>query len=127
MGNVTAVIIDDDELMRRAVRAALLALECDILGEASDGDEGLEMVRDKKPDLILLDIRMPRVDGTEVIQTMSDAGDNAYVVMLTHVSDGDAVEDCMIAGAKDFLRKDMPLKEMAERLERHVTRLSQRH
>ncbi|MGJ3259158.1 MAG: response regulator [Rhodospirillales bacterium] len=123
--SVTAIIIDDDELMRRVVVAALTALNCDIVGEADDGKQGLELYRATRPDLVLLDIRMPEMDGIEALKNLQEIDANAYVVMMTFVDDEESVEDTMIGGAKDYLRKNMPMKEMVARLERHVARLSQ--
>lgn len=120
---VTAIVVDDDELMRRAIRAALISLNCEVIGETYDGEEALELYNEKKPDLVLLDIRMPKMDGLEVLTKLSEADEDAYVVMMTFMDDDDFVEDCMIAGAKDYLRKDMSLKDMINRIERHVLRI----
>jgi len=120
---VTAIIVDDDELMRRAVRASLMSLDCEVVGETYDGDEALVLYSETKPDLVLLDIRMPKMDGLEVLTKLSESGEDAYVVMMTFMDDDDLVEDCMIAGAKDFLRKDMSVKDMIARIERHVLRI----
>lgn len=117
---VSAIIIDDDELMRRVVKAAALALECEIVGEASDGAEGLELYKLVSPDLVLLDIRMPKMDGLQMLQAL----EGAYVVMMTAMEDVESVENAMIGGAKDYLRKNMSMQDMVARLERHVTRLS---
>lgn len=120
---VTAIVVDDDELMRRAIRAALMSLDCEVVGETYDGEEALKLYNEKKPDIVLLDIRMPKMDGLEVLTKLSEAGEDAYVVMMTFMDDDDFVEDCMIAGAKDYLRKDMSLKDMINRIERHVLRI----
>lgn len=124
--SVTAIIIDDDELMRRVVVAALTALECEIAGEADDGKQGLELFQTTKPDLVLLDIRMPEMDGLEALEELEKLDEDAYVVMMTSMDDDESIEDAMIGGAKDYLRKNMSMKEMVARLERHVTRLSQK-
>jgi DNA-binding NarL/FixJ family response regulator len=104
---VTAIVVDDDELMRRAVRAALISLDCKVVGETYDGEEAHELYSETKPDLVLLDIRMPKMDGLEVLTKLTEVDEDAYVVMMTFMDDDDLVEDCMIAGAKDYLRKDM--------------------
>lgn len=120
---VTAIVVDDDELMRRAVRAALISLDCEVVGETYDGEEALELYSETKPDIVLLDIRMPKMDGLEVLTKLTEVDEDAYVVMMTFMDDDDLVEDCMIAGAKDYLRKDMSLKDMIARIERHVLRI----
>ena len=120
---VTAIVVDDDELMRRAVRAALVSLDCEVVGETYDGEEVLELYSETKPDIVLLDIRMPKMDGLEVLTKLTEVDEDAYVVMMTFMDDDDLVEDCMIAGVKDYLRKDMSLKDMIARIERHVLRI----
>ena len=120
---VTAIVVDDDELIRRAVRAALISLDCEVVGETYDGEEALELYSETKPDIVLLDIRMPKMDGLEVLTKLTEVDEDAYVVMMTFMDDDDLVEDCMIAGAKDYLRKDMSLKDMIARIERHVLRI----
>ena len=120
---VTAIVVDDDEMIRRAVRAALISLDCEVVGETYDGEEALELYSETKPDIVLLDIRMPKMDGLEVLTKLTEVDEDAYVVMMTFMDDDDLVEDCMIAGAKDYLRKDMSLKDMIARIERHVLRI----
>lgn len=124
--SVTAIIIDDDDLMRRVIVAALTALECEIVGEADDGKQGLALFQATKPDLVLLDIRMPEMDGLEALKELEKLDEDAYVVMMTSMDDDESIEDAMIGGAKDYLRKNMSMNEMVARLGRHVTRLSQK-
>ncbi len=121
---VRVIIIDDDELMRRVVVAALMALNCEVVGEAGDGEEGIELYRNTTPDLVMLDIRMPNMDGIEVLEALSEEDSEAYVVMMTFLENEDSVQDSMIGGARDYLRKNMSMQEMVARLERHVKRLS---
>ena len=97
--SVTAIIIDDDDLMRRVIVAALTALECEIVGEADDGKQGLELFQTTKPDLVLLDIRMPEMDGLEALEELEKLDEDAYVVMMTSMDDDESIEDAMIGGA----------------------------
>lgn len=120
---LTAVIVDDDDLMRRIIQAALQGIDCDILGEAEDGVAGVAMVRELKPDLTLVDIRMPKLNGFETLKQIKADDPDAYVVMLTALEDEDAIEECMINGAKDYLKKNMPMQDMIARLQRHADRL----
>lgn len=120
---LTAVIVDDDDLMRRIIQVALQGIDCELLGEAEDGVEGVAMVRDLKPDLILVDIRMPNLNGFETLKQIKADDPDAYVVMLTALEDEDAIEECMINGARDYLKKNMPMQDMVARLQRHADRL----
>jgi DNA-binding response OmpR family regulator len=107
--------------MTRVASAAVEALDCEIVGVAHDGKAGLDMYAQTSPDLVLLDIIMPKMSGLEALAQL---GDKAYVVMLTSLDDEASIEDSMIGGAKDYLRKNMSMKDMVARLERHVQRLS---
>ena len=74
---VTAIVVDDDELMRRAVRAALVSLDCEVVGETYDGEEAHELYSETKPDIVLLDIRMPKMDGLEVLTKLTEVDEDA--------------------------------------------------
>lgn len=116
----TVVIAEDEPLMRRVVRSALDEINCDVIGEASDGSEALEIVHDKNPDLILLDIQMPNQNGIKTLKQILGEKPDAYVVMMTSVDDHQTINECILVGAKDYLRKTMPLEDMMERLLEHV-------
>lgn len=119
---VRAIIVDDSELMRRVVVTALGILDCDIVGEADDGEAAIALYNEVSPNLVLLDIRMPKMDGLTALEKLLEVDPKAYVVMMTAVEDEEAIEDAMIGGAKDYLRKSMAMNEMVSRLERHVNR-----
>lgn len=119
---VRAIIVDDSELMRRVVVAALEILDCAIVGEADDGEAAIALYNEMSPDLVLLDIRMPKMNGLTALEKLQEIDPTAYVVMMTAVEDEEAIEDAMIGGAKDYLRKSMAMNEMVNRLERHVNR-----
>jgi len=126
MGNDTpirAIIIDDEELMRTIIKSALMALEVDVVGEAGNGKDGIKLFDESEPDLVLLDIRMPEMDGLEALTTLKGKNHNVYVVMLTAIDDADVIDECMIAGAKDYLKKGIPVSEIITRLQRHINRL----
>lgn len=124
MGNqVRVLVVEDESIMRSIIGYALKELGCDVVGEALDGEQALELFVQMKPDLVLLDIHLPRRDGIEVLRKMREAQRDAYIVMLTAMSDEGTIEDCLLAGARDYLRKDRPSEELASRLTRHVNRL----
>lgn len=125
MSSLSAIIIDDEELQRRVVKVALQAVDCTVLGEADDGEAGVALASELKPDLILLDIKMPKMDGLAALQKITAEIPDAYVVMLTAVEEGEIIETCMIHGAKDYLKKNMPVQDMVKRLQRHADRLTQ--
>jgi len=109
----TRVIIVDDQAMVRAGFAALLAAQSDIdvVGEAPDGVEGVELSRRTHPDIVLMDVRMPRMDGLEAtrrILASPGAADRPRVLMLTTFDVDDYVYEALRAGASGFLLKDAP-------------------
>lgn len=119
----TVVIADDEPLMRRVVKSALDEIDCDVVGEAEDGSDALDVVNKHNPDLILLDIQMPEQNGINTLKQILGARPDAYVVMMTSVDDDQTISECLLAGAKDYLRKTMPLAEMMERLVGHVEKI----
>jgi len=100
-------IIDDHELVRTGLRRVL---ECEadfeVVGEAGTADEGFRAVRDLRPDVVLLDIRLPDRSGIEVCREIRDACPETRVVMLTSVGMANAVEQTILAGASSFLLKE---------------------
>jgi DNA-binding NarL/FixJ family response regulator len=107
---VTRVLLaDDQELVRRGFRL-ILELEDDIevIGEAADGGEALRLTRELSPDVVVLDIRMPELDGIEVTRRLQSGAYNARVLILTTFDLNEYVYEAMLAGASGFLLKDVP-------------------
>ncbi len=104
---IRVVVADDQELVRSGF-AMILDVQPDIevVAEAGDGGEAVEAVRRHAPDVALLDIRMPRVDGIEACRAISAAGD-CRTVMLTTFDSDEYVYDALHAGASGFLLKDV--------------------
>jgi len=104
----SVVVIDDHPLIRKGLQQlADLSPHIEIIGEADDGDEGLSLVQTLKPDLVLLDLNMPGMNGIDTLAAIKQMDENVRVVMLT-VSD--AEEDVVAAlrhGADGYLLKDM--------------------
>ena len=117
---VTVVIAEDEPLMRRVVCAALDEIDCEVVGEAHDGSEALKIINEMSPDLILLDIQMPNQDGITTLKEIMKKRPDSYVIMLTSIDDEEAIAGCLKMGAKDFLTKTMPLRNMMERLLTHA-------
>ena len=104
------VIADDDALARAALRTILDAHDdLELVAEASDGVEAVEAAGRLLPDVVLLDIRMPNLDGLEAArQILASASNRARVIMLTTFDLDEYVYDALKAGASGFLRKDAP-------------------
>jgi DNA-binding NarL/FixJ family response regulator len=110
---IKVLLADDHALFRRGLRS-MLALEDDILivGEAADGQEAQELAAELRPDIVLLDINMPRVTGIQAAQELRRAHPNLGIVMLTMFAEEEIVEEALAAGADGYLRKDTPFDDL---------------
>jgi DNA-binding NarL/FixJ family response regulator len=111
---IRVVLVDDQTLVRQGVRGLLELLpDIEVVGEASDGEEALKTVPALSPDVLLLDIRMPRMSGIAVLEALRDAGTLPPTLVLTTFDDGDAVMAAIKAGAKGLMLKDVSLEDLA--------------
>lgn len=110
-----ALIIDDTKTYRVLIGGVLRQLGCEIVGEGEDGQQGVELFKQLAPDLVLLDIEMPKMSGIAALKAIIDANPKAQVVMCTTVGNVDVIDDCLMSGAVDFIRKDR-LDEIPARL-----------
>ncbi len=111
--SVTTVIVDDQHLVRAGF-AMILAEEPDIevVGEAADGLAAVEVVQREQPDVVLMDVRMPHLDGIAAIRRLVAAGSRARVIVLTTFDADEYVFSALQAGASGFLLKDTPPDEL---------------
>ncbi|KGN30064.1 LuxR family transcriptional regulator [Knoellia sinensis KCTC 19936] len=102
------LLVDDQELVRAGFRLILERAGFEVVGEAGDGLEAVELVRTARPDVVLMDIRMPRLDGVEATRRiMGLGGDLPRVVVLTTFDLDEYVHEAVRAGASGFLLKDV--------------------
>jgi diguanylate cyclase (GGDEF)-like protein len=120
-----ALIVDDDEMTRMLVRATLTRFDFDVL-EASDGVRGLELVRSSPPDIVLLDVDMPGMDGFQVCRRIREHWDATQVpvIMITGMNDVDSINRAYESGASDFTPKPINWPVLGHRA-RYVLRASQ--
>ena len=108
-GVVRVVVVDDEPLVRTGLRAVLASSEeVAVVGEAGDGDAAVAVVRQTAPDVVLLDVRMPRLDGIEATRRLRALREPPAVVLLTAFDLDRHVVDGLAAGAAGFLLKDAP-------------------
>ena len=116
---VTVLIVDDDELTRTGLRTLLSAKpDLRIVGEAADGAEVVAKVTRLRPDVVLMDVRMPRMDGIEATRLLRALPDPPKVVVITTFENDELVWDALRAGASGFIRKRAPAQQIA-----HAVRL----
>jgi DNA-binding NarL/FixJ family response regulator len=113
---VRVLIVDDQALVRAGFRMILEAEEdIDVVGEAGDGAEAVEAARRLTPDVVLMDVRMPELDGIEATRRLLGNGAaGTKVVMLTTFDMDEYVYDALCAGASGFLLKDVPPEQLVE-------------
>jgi DNA-binding NarL/FixJ family response regulator len=115
MTTIRVLIVDDQAMVRVGFRM-IVASEpgMEVAGEAADGDEVLELARRTRPDVVLMDVRMPRLDGIEATRRLQAAGSSARVLMLTTFDLDEYVFGALRAGASGFLLKDAPPEELLQ-------------
>jgi len=107
-------LVDDQTLVRKGVRSLLSLLpDIEVVGEAVDGAQALELIPTAAPDVVLLDIRMPGLDGLSVLRRLSAPGRPPHFILLTTFDDAEALFEGCRAGARGFLLKDVSLEELA--------------
>jgi DNA-binding NarL/FixJ family response regulator len=109
------VLVDDQTLVRQGIRTLLELLpDMSVVGEAADGDEALTVIERARPDVVLLDVRMPGRNGLEVLAELKRRGLLVPTVLLTTFDEDSVVLDGVRAGARGFLLKDVTLDQLAE-------------
>ena len=104
MDRIRVLLADDHEAMLDRV-ARLLEAECNVVGTATDGQQALEAAQDLKPDVLVLDISMPVMNGIETAHRLKEAGAEARIVFLTVHDDPDFAKEALEAGALGYVIK----------------------
>jgi NarL family two-component system response regulator LiaR len=123
METITVMLIDDHRVVRQGLRDFLeLQDDIDVVGEASSGAEGVQLARDLLPDVVLMDLVMPGIDGVETTRQVKAVSPSSKVIVLTSFSDDNKVFPAIKAGAISYLLKDISPEELA-----HAIRAAQRN
>jgi DNA-binding NarL/FixJ family response regulator len=111
---IRVFLVDDQTLVRKGIRSLLSLLpDIDIVGEAVDGADALRLIPSAGPDVVLLDIRMPEMDGLSVLRRLAEPGRAPHFIILTTFDDADVLFEGCKAGARGFLLKDVSLEQLA--------------
>lgn len=109
------IVVDDHDLLRKSLRAML---ECEqdlrIVAEAKDGQEAIELCLLHRPDLVLMDVRMPRVDGLEATRRIKEEVGTTKVLMMSAYNELEYVSEAIRAGAEGYVPKLCSLEELRE-------------
>jgi two-component system, NarL family, response regulator DevR len=106
--HIRVLLVDDHEMVRSGLRAMLAAdADIDVVADAATGARGVSLARELRPDVVLLDARLPDIGGPEVCRRLQAEVPETAVVMLTTFAEDDLVRRCIRAGARGYLLKDV--------------------
>jgi len=112
------MLVDDQTLFREGLRTLLeLNEELDVVCEASNGAEAVGMLESYSPEVILMDLNMPRMNGIEATAAIREIGNDIKVLVLTTFDDDERIFDALKAGAAGYLLKDTPSEQLAEAID----------
>jgi NarL family two-component system response regulator LiaR len=112
---IRVVIVDDHDMIRSGLAVFLDAFDdLKLVGEAADGSEAIRLCDEVKPDVTLMDLMMPQMDGIATIRTIRQAHPNNQVIVLTSFSDQNLVQEALHAGAIGYLLKNTSVDQLAE-------------
>jgi DNA-binding NarL/FixJ family response regulator len=112
---IRVVLVDDQTLVRQGIRSLLeLAGDVSIVAEAADGDEAVAVIQRERPQVVLLDLRMPKKNGVDVLRALHAAGTLPPTIVLTTFDDDEALLEAVRAGAKGYLLKDVSLERLTD-------------
>ncbi|MFI0899998.1 response regulator [Streptomyces sp. NPDC020983] len=112
---IRVLLVDDHQVVRRGLRTFLeVQGDIEVVGEAADGQEGVDRARELRPDVILMDVKMPGTDGIEALRLLRDAGSTARVLIVTSFTEQRTVVPALRAGAAGYVYKDVDPVALAD-------------
>lgn len=126
MTNPRILLVDDQRTIRVLLSQIIEGIGATVVGEAENGEDAVEMYKKLKPDMVLMDVNMPKMDGVEALRKIMVMDSKALVIMLTSENTSSVVQDCILSGAKNFLLKSNPreklIEELKNALKKHLNR-----
>ena len=114
---IRVMVVDDHEIVRIGLKQVLdLSGEFEVVGQAADGEEAVRVAAEVSPDLVLMDVIMPRKDGVEACREIMESSSEVRVVMLTASNAEDAVVESVAAGASGYLLKETDMEQLLSAL-----------
>jgi two-component system chemotaxis response regulator CheY len=114
------LIVDDALIMRKRIKDIAEGVGWEVAGEAANGEEAVEMYRKESPDLVTLDIVMPKMDGVTALKHVLAADPQARVVMISAVDQKDKLSECIGTGAVDFIVKPFDTARLKRFFEKYL-------
>jgi len=114
-GLIRVVLAEDNEIVRKRIGIFLnRAQDIEVIGEACDGLEALILVNQLQPDLLILDVEMPRLNGIEVVRRLKEAGANTHILVLSAYDDRQYIREMLLYGVDGYLIKDEAPERIVE-------------
>ena len=110
----TILLVDDEAHIRKYVSLILKQLGAPRVIEAGNGEEAIVSYQTQKPDLVLLDISMPLMNGLETLKKLKEIDPESVVIMLTSMVNRQSIDEALAFGAANYIRKDTPKEEIAQ-------------
>ncbi|WAP55262.1 response regulator [Streptomyces sp. S465] len=113
-GRIRVLLVDDHQVVRRGLRTFLeVQDDIEVVGEASDGEEGIARAEELRPDVVLMDVKMPGLDGIGALRTLRDLDNPARVLVVTSFTEKRTVVPALRAGAAGYVYKDVDPEALA--------------
>lgn len=110
------LLVDDEPHIRKYVSLILKQLGRPLIVEAANGEEAIAAYQRENPDLVLLDVNMPKLDGLETLKRLKEIDPQCVVIMLTSLANRETIVQAVELGAANYIRKDTPKEEIAQAL-----------
>ncbi len=121
LGKFKIQLCDDSILARKQVKDVLISNGCTSIVESKDGEETIEIYKKEKPDLVFMDIVMPKLDGVEAVRQIMEFDPSAKIIMLSSVGTRGQIKDAIDAGAKDFIQKPFKTEQIIDILKLNLS------
>ena len=116
---ITALIVDDHEVVREGLRLSLSRTpHIRVIGEAADGESAVELAERRKPDVVIMDVRMPGMDGLEATRLLAERAPNSKVLIFTAYSERSLLGRGLESGAKGYILKEAPHQTLVRAIEK---------
>ena len=110
--NPRVIIADDESHIRMMMKSMFKRLDWEVVSEAKNGQEAIDLYKQLKPDILLLDVNMPHKTGFDVLEEIFEFDANACIIMLTSVTDCESTEKCIDNGAANYILKTNSIKDI---------------
>lgn len=121
--DISVLIVDDNDMTRETLRVILRSDDYNVVGEATDGDVALEMVTKLKPNIVLLDVIMPKVSGIEALKSIRLVSSDVSILMVTANKDQETVTEAVKAGISGYIIKPFNAKKVLDTVQQVAAKI----